>query len=644
MADTFTTNLNLTKPEVGASTDTWGTKINADLDALDAIFAAGGTAVNVKFASANFDDNAKAIFGTGDDLEIYHSGSHSIIKDGGTGNLLIQGDSVKIMNAAGDETFIDMPTDSYVALNYNNSTKIQTSNTGATITGTLVATALDISGDVDIDGTLETDNLTIGSQQGTDGQVLTSTGSGVGWEDAAAGTTINNNADNRVITGSGTANTLEGEANFIFDGKNVGINRASVTQHATDVNTLAIESDKNGKAGAIQLFSANDSVSSVIHQDTTGLALITNSSTSGARNDIVFQTASSEKMKITEAGLVGIGTSSPNYLLGVHKGSSDANYIQITNSTTGSGSGDGAIIGLGSDEALNVWQFENEPINFGTNNNTRMTIDSSGNVGIGAAPTNFTNFNNLDVRSKNTSGGAVIGIHDTNGDRVGCISHNETTTAFDIEAFNSNVMRFHTDGTERMRVNNDGRLLVGRTSVIQSDNMIAVSGSGTGAGNAIVDIRNTSTSDTCGCLSLSKGTTTTTSANRYIWFFANNFGTNMGAIGGNGVNNVQFVTSSDERLKENIQPITGSLDKILALNPVSFDWKENGEHREAGFIAQEVEKVLPEYVNTEDDEMKTKSITGGMTAGYIAVLTKAIQEQQTQIEALQSEINTLKGE
>ena len=101
------------------------------------------------------------------------------------------------------------------------------------------------------------------------------------------------------------------------------------------------------------------------------------------------------------------------------------------------------------------------------------------------------------------------------------------------------------------------------------------------------------------------------------------------------------VAYSDRRLKDNIEIIPNALNKVLSLNGVTFTRKDlnDPEKRHTGVIAQEVENVLPEAVNTDIDGMK--SVAYGNMVG---VLIEAIKEQQGQIDELKKEIKLLKGE
>jgi len=101
--------------------------------------------------SLNFADNGKAIFGAGNDLEIYHDGSNSVIKDNGTGNLLIQGATDIVLEDTSGANYFRGVSGSYVRLYHNNGTKLETTSTGVDITGTLTSDGL----------TLETNNASI---------------------------------------------------------------------------------------------------------------------------------------------------------------------------------------------------------------------------------------------------------------------------------------------------------------------------------------------------------------------------------------------------------------------------------------------------------------------------------------------------
>tara|TARA_R110001592_G_scaffold2972_3_gene16631 strand:- start:1440 stop:3182 length:1743 start_codon:yes stop_codon:yes gene_type:complete len=95
--------------------------------------------------------------------------------------------------------------------------------------------------------------------------------------------------------------------------------------------------------------------------------------------------------------------------------------------------------------------------------------------------------------------------------------------------------------------------------------------------------------------------------------------------------------NSDVSLKENIKPLQSQLEIVSKLNPISYN-KIGQEESEIGFIAQEVEKLLPELVNENTEGLKS------LAYGRInVILVKAIQEQQAQIEELKSEIQLLKN-
>ena len=218
MSDTFTSNLSMVKPQIGGSVDSWGTKWNTNLDTLDTIFNSTGTAVDMRFASANFDDNAKAIFGTNDDLEIFHDGLNSEIKDNGQGNLNLRTNGASINLLHGSESMLLAQANGGVSVYHDDSKKFETTSSGVSVTGDIVVTG-NVDG-VDVSG-LSTTVSNISSSLST----VATSGSYNDLSDKPTIPTNNNQLSNgagyTTYTSNQATNTTSGVS---FSGVNINVN------------------------------------------------------------------------------------------------------------------------------------------------------------------------------------------------------------------------------------------------------------------------------------------------------------------------------------------------------------------------------------------------------------------------------------
>jgi len=399
---------------------------------------------------------------------------------------------------------------------------------------------------------------------------------------------------------------------YLGTGGNVGIGQSSPTTYKLDVNgTFRAVSTAYFESGI-------NAASYIFHQGDTNTFF-----GFPANDTFTVTTSNAERMRIDSSGKVGIGTNDPAELLTVS--SSDDVSIRINSTKNGTWTTNqklGALEFFGNDSSsggaglkgyINL-TCENTfgaafNMNFGVGDNAtdRMVITYDGNVGIGTTtPGTFK----LDVAGSARSNFFALRTNQSLPSESAAIYRPATGTFAIVTA-----------SVERMRITSSGHLYVGTTgfpSASQSGLAIYKDSSGTQIYNS---------------------RSLTSSTNQIYFYNPNGL---VGSISTSG-SSTSYNTSSDYRLKENVVDMTGALNRIEQLEPKRFNFISDAETTVDGFIAHEVQSVIPEAVTGEKDAVDDEGnpeYQGIDQSKIVPLLVGAIKELKAEIETLKSQINS----
>ncbi len=345
--------------------------------------------------------------------------------------------------------------------------------------------------------------------------------------------------------------------------------------------------------------------------------------------DISFFTTSNgsttpfERMRISNNGNLGIGTSIPNGNLSFSNTNNNRKILLYEDANN-----DHQFMGFGVNSQTLRYQIpslNNNHVFYAgtstTNSNELMRITGTGRVGIGTA----TPQTMLEVRTPSN----FFGIQHTDGTVNIATYISPSDGGWIGTRSNHSFSLFTNDGSAAINIGTDKRVAI--NGVKNSTGTLQVYQIG---GNGITLFNGDNTHR----WEMAVNFFNTTDGGGDFGFFAN--GTIKAEI--DRITGV-YVLGSDRRLKKNIAPLENVLDKVMQLKPSTYQYKADNPNgvMSTGLIAQEVEPIFPQFVfNKKDKEGKDLKMMDYSSMSIIAL--KAIQEQQAMIEKLQNENSSLK--